>query len=180
MTMQTTHSPKPKIFGKGYGKHVAYNYKLMKRFFWLGWKMLVNMFIPAAFYERAHWEVIEMYHKMRGYRHGTVSDHRCDKCGGELLTCDESFDRRNELKDIERDCLRIDLCNHALDQMGSEDEYVPARMSDKEKEKILELMDAITDEEVEAEIQKLDEDTGQRIGEIEHPDHIGHHSIDHK
>jgi len=108
MTMQVTHSPKPKIFGKGYGKHVAYNYALMKKFFWLGWKMLVNMFIPVAFYERAHWEVIDLYHQMSGFRHGTNNDHRCSKCGHEKLS--------SELKDIEQDCQRVEEFDTAMDE----------------------------------------------------------------
>lgn len=84
MTMQTPHAPKPKIFGDGYGKHVSHNYWLIKKFFWLGWKMLVHMFIPGIFYERAHWEVIDLYYKMQGYRHGTNDTKRCGKCGSKL------------------------------------------------------------------------------------------------
>lgn len=91
MTMQTPYSPKPKIFGDGYGKHVSYNYVLMKKFFWLGWKMLVNMFIPGVFYERAHWEVIDLYYKMQGRRHGTDNEKRCDECGGNLLSSDDTI-----------------------------------------------------------------------------------------
>lgn len=116
MTMQVTHSPKPKIFGEGYGKHVVYNFKLMKRFFWMGWKLLANTFIPGAFYEAAHWEVIEMYHKMRGFRHGTRNDHRCNECGHELYSADETTLRREELKDIEIHCDNIDSFNQAMDE----------------------------------------------------------------
>ncbi len=108
MTMQEIHSPKPEIFGKGYGQHILHNYRLMKQFFWLGWKMMVNMFVPGVFYERAHWEVIDLYHKMRGTRHGTVSDHRCSKCGGDLPSADEVFGRRQELKDLEAEMDRIE------------------------------------------------------------------------
>jgi len=100
MTMQVTHSPKPKIFGKGYGKHVASNLKLMKRFFWLGWKMLANTFIPSAFYEKAHWEVIDLYHKMRGFRHGTKDEKRCKECGHELVSRDDTNDLREAQKTI--------------------------------------------------------------------------------
>lgn len=100
MTMQQTHSPKPKMFGKGYGQHISYTYRLMKKFFWLGWKMMVNMFIPHVFYEQAHWEVIDLYHKMRGYRHGTHSDHRCPECGGDLPSADETFEQRDEHKEL--------------------------------------------------------------------------------
>ena len=89
MTMHPYHSPKPKIFGAGYGKHVSHNYRLMKKFFALGWKMLVNMFIPGVFYERAHWEVIDLYYKMQGYRHGTNDVKRCDGCGANLLSSDD-------------------------------------------------------------------------------------------
>lgn len=120
MTMQATHSPKPKVFGEGYGKHVSYNFGLMKQLFWLGWKMLAHMLVPSTFYERAHWEVVELYHKMRGFRHGTISDHRCPECGGELLTCDETHLRRDELKDIEIYCKRVDLCDRALEELDEE------------------------------------------------------------
>jgi len=119
--MQVTHSPKPKIFGEGYGKHVAYNYALMKKFFWLGWKMMANMIIPAAFYERAHWEVIDLYHKMSGFRHGTRNDHRCTECGHEKLSSDDKHLRYAELKDIEQDCQRIDEFDMAMDEyIGNE------------------------------------------------------------
>ena len=107
MTMQVTHAPKPKIFGKGYGKHVAANLQLMKRFFWLGWKMLANTFIPTLFYERAHWEVIDLYHKMRGYRHGTKCDHRCNACGGDLPSSDEVRDLREAKKIIKNQEMQI-------------------------------------------------------------------------
>jgi hypothetical protein len=110
MTMQVTHAPKPKIFGKGYGNHVAANLRLMKRFFWLGWKMLANTFIPTLFYERAHWEVIELYHKMRGYRHGTRSDHRCGECGADQMSSDEVSDLREAKKVIAE--LEAEIANH--------------------------------------------------------------------
>ena len=170
MTMQETHSPKPKIFGKGYGKHVSYNFKLMKRFFWLGWKLFANMLIPGAFYERAHWEVIDMYHNMRGYRHGTINNHRCDKCGNELLTADEAFDRHAELKDIERNCLRVDLCNHALDQMNGIEP----------KEESVDLSSPSRPGIAKYKLDISDENANQRIGEINHPGHLGQHGIDHK
>ena len=107
MTMQVTHAPKPKIFGKGYGKHVVTNLRLMKRFFWLGWKMLANTFIPTLFYERAHWEVVDLYHRMRGYRHGTKIDHRCESCGSDLPTSDEVRDLREAKKVIKNQELQI-------------------------------------------------------------------------
>ena len=107
MTMQVTHAPKPKIFGKGYGKHVVTNLRLMKRFFWLGWKMLANTFIPTLFYERAHWEVVDLYHRMRGYRHGTKNDHRCESCGSDLPTSDEVRDLREAKKVIKNQELQI-------------------------------------------------------------------------
>ena len=122
MTMQRTHSPKPKIFGEGYREHLSYNYGLMKKFFWLGWKMLVNMFIPAAFYEKAHWEVIDLYHKMRGFRHGTVSDHRCPECGGELFSADEMHVERDELKQHEIQSRLADECNKAVDELHTEED----------------------------------------------------------
>lgn len=154
MTMQQIHSPKPKVFGEGYGAHLAYNFSLIKLFFKLSLQIFVNAFVPGLYYEQAHWKVIELYHKMRGIRHGTISDHRCKECGGELYSIDEVHCRRNELKDIERERDRTELCDRALAEMDLEDEYVPARMSDEEKEEILELMDAITPEEVEAELEE--------------------------
>lgn len=122
MTMQVTHSPKPKIFGEGYGRHVASNLILMKKFFWLGWKMLANTFIPNVFYEKAHWEVVELYHKMRGFRFGTQNDHRCSECGHELYTSDETTLRRDELKDIEMRCDLIDEFDLAMDEYHAEKE----------------------------------------------------------
>jgi len=122
MTMQQIHSPKPKMFDKGYGQHISYNYKLMKKFFWLGWKMMVHMFIPGVFYERAHWEIIELYHKMRGFRHGTISDHRCPECGGDLFSADEMHEERDELKQIEIRSHLADDCNKALDELHCEEQ----------------------------------------------------------
>ncbi len=110
MTMQPTHSPKPKIFGEGYGKHVADNLKLMQRFFWLGWKILANTFVPSAFYERAHWEVIDLYHRMRGFRHGTDNEKRCDECGGEIMSADDVRNLREANKVIKE--LRAEIANH--------------------------------------------------------------------
>ena len=136
MTMQVTHSPKPKIFGKGYGKHVAYNYALMKRFFWLGWKMLVNMVIPAAFYERAHWEVIDLYHNMSGFRHGTNNDHRCGECGHEKLTSDDKHLRYAELKDIEQDCQRIEEFDMAMDTYRGEKKYEQEKKDEGTRRKL--------------------------------------------
>jgi len=116
MIMQKVHSPKPKIFGEGYGAHLAYNYRLMKKFFWLGWKMLINMFVPAAFYEQAHWEVIELYHKMRGNRHGTFSDHRCPKCGNDLPSADEAHYHRDDLKKLDEQLQRIENFDNDMDE----------------------------------------------------------------
>jgi len=123
MSMQVTHSPKPKIFGKGYGQHVATNVKLMKQFFWLGWKMLVNTFIPFVFYERAHWEVIDLYYKMRGLRHGTRNDHRCAECGTDFLSADEVHRERDELKKLDMGLHLIDECNEKLDEYRAEEDY---------------------------------------------------------
>ena len=122
MTMQVTHSPKPKIFGEGYGQHVATNLRLMKKFFWLGWKMLANTFIPFVFYENAHWEVVELYYRMRGFRHGTANDHRCNSCGHDLYTADEVTLRRAELKDIEVHCDLVDDFDNAMDEYHAERE----------------------------------------------------------
>jgi hypothetical protein len=110
MTMQVTHAPKPRIFGKGYGKHIATNLKVMRKFFWLGWKSLVNTFVPFAFYEVAHWEVIDLYYAMRGYRHGTKCNTRCEKCGSDLPSADEVHDLREAKKIIAK--LRAEIANH--------------------------------------------------------------------
>ena len=120
--MQEIHSPKPEIFGKGYGQHILHNYRLMKQFFWLGWKMLVHMFIPGVFYERAHWEVIDLYHKMRGLRHGTVSDHRCPECGHDLPSADEMYQERNELKQLEIQLELIGGFDKKMDEYHAEED----------------------------------------------------------
>jgi hypothetical protein len=154
--MQQIHSPKPKMFGEGYGKHISYNFKLMKQLFWLGWKMMANMFIPGVFYETAHWEIIDLYHKMRGFRHGTISDHRCKECGGELFSSDEMHRERDELKQLEIRMRLIDACNEKLDKLRAEPDMPSTRMSEEEKEEILELMDKITPEEVEAYMSEME------------------------
>ncbi|MHA1289144.1 MAG: hypothetical protein ACTSPB_17285 [Candidatus Thorarchaeota archaeon] len=74
------------------------------------------MFIPVAFYERAHWEVIDLYHQMSGFRHGTNNDHRCSKCGHEKLSSDDKHLRYAELKDIEQDCQRVEEFDTAMDE----------------------------------------------------------------
>lgn len=122
MTMQVTHAPKPKIFGKGYGKHVVANLRLMKRFFWLGWKMLANTFIPTLFYERAHWEVIDLYHKMRGYRHGTRNEHRCKECGGDLASSDEVRDLREAKKVIKNQEMQIAELKYQVQNLPTQEE----------------------------------------------------------
>lgn len=121
MTMQQIHSPKPKVFGEGYGAHLAYNFSLIKLFFKLALQLFVNAFVPGLYYEQAHWKVIELYHKMRGFRHGTISDHRCPECGGELYSADEVHCRRAELKDIERERDRTEKCDSALAQLEREE-----------------------------------------------------------
>ena len=159
MTMQQTHSPKPEIFGEGYGKHIAKNYRLMKQFFWLGWKMMVHMFIPQAFYESAHWEVIDLYHKFRGYRHGTHSDHRCAECGGELFSIDEVHCRSAELKDIERERNRTEKCDRALDEIDiSPEKYQWSLIPEDEKAEILHRIAEVESGEVEGiDWRELDE-----------------------
>jgi len=122
MTMQVTHAPKPKIFGKGYGKHVSANLRLMKRFFWLGWKMLANTFIPTLFYERAHWEVVDLYYKMRGYRHGTQNEHRCGSCGSELETADERHNLREANKIIKKQEMQIAELKYELQNIPAQEE----------------------------------------------------------
>ena len=84
MTMPPHHSPKPKIFGKGYGAHLAYNIGLVRTFTKLAIKVFINIFIPGVYYEEAHWEVIDLYYEMSGRRHGTNNPKRCDECGSTL------------------------------------------------------------------------------------------------
>ena len=84
MTMPPCHSPKPEIFGKGYGAHLAYNFSLVKLFFKLSIKLFINAFVPGVYYEEAHWRVIDLYHKMSGHRHGTNNSKRCEHCGSTL------------------------------------------------------------------------------------------------
>lgn len=95
----------------------------MKQFFWLGWKMLANTFIPAVFYERAHWEVIDLYHKMRGFRHGTKNDHRCAECGNEFISVDEVHRERDELKHLDMISRLIEECNEKLDKYHVDENY---------------------------------------------------------
>lgn len=84
MTMQTCHSPKPRVFGKGYGAHLAYNFSLVRTFTKLAIKLFINAFVPGVYYEKAHWTVIDLYYKMSGHRHGTNDPKRCDQCGSNL------------------------------------------------------------------------------------------------
>ena len=82
--MPPHHSPKPKILGPGYGTHLVYNFSLVKLFFKLAIKLFINAFVPGVYYEEAHWRVIDLYHKMSGYRHGTNNPKRCNQCGSTL------------------------------------------------------------------------------------------------
>lgn len=84
MTMPPRHSPKPKIFGKGYGAHLAYNFGLVKILFKLTIKLFINAFVPCTYYEEAHWRIVDLYYKMRGHRHGTNNLKRCEHCGSQL------------------------------------------------------------------------------------------------
>ena len=125
MTMHTVHSPKPKIFGEGYGAHLSYNFKLVRMFFKLALQIFINAIVPGLYYENAHWKIIELYHTMRGTRHGTNNDHRCSKCGGDLLSSEDGHNRRAELKDIEIDCQRVEECDRALVEIADEVEECP-------------------------------------------------------
>lgn len=84
MTMQPSHSPKPRVFGPGYGTHLAYNFSLVKICAKLVIKLFINAFIPGVYYEEAHWRVIDLYYKMSGRRYGTNNSKRCDHCGSIL------------------------------------------------------------------------------------------------
>lgn len=100
MTMQNIYSPKPKVFGKGYGAHLSYNLQLVKLFIKLALQVFINAFIPGVYYEQAHWQVIDIYHKMRGFRHGTQSDHRCPECGADELSADETAQAHEDTKEL--------------------------------------------------------------------------------
>lgn len=82
--MSPCHSPKPNVFGKGYGKHLANNFGLIKIMIKLIIKLFINVFVPGVYYEEAHWRVIDLYYKMNGYRHGTNNPKRCEHCGSKL------------------------------------------------------------------------------------------------
>jgi len=93
--MQVHEHPKPKIFGKGYGTHIAYHFKLFRLLAKIAIRSFVTMLIPSAYHEQYHWDIIDLYHKLRGYRHGTVNEKRCNECGTELMTRDEVRDLRD-------------------------------------------------------------------------------------
>ena len=82
--MRAHRHSKPEVFGKGYGSHMLDKYRLFKTFVKLSFKVFVNIFAPSAYYEKYHWEVIDLYYKFRGFRHGTDNSKRCDACGSEL------------------------------------------------------------------------------------------------
>lgn len=82
--MHTYNSPTPRVFGKGYGGHLAYNLRLAKLFTRLVFVSIIHAFAPTAYVEKAHWQIIEMYYKHKGLRHGTMDPKRCDHCGSTL------------------------------------------------------------------------------------------------
>jgi hypothetical protein len=49
------------------------------------------MLFPRLFHERYHWDIIDLYYKLRGYRHGTNDEKRCDECGNELVSRDDKI-----------------------------------------------------------------------------------------
>jgi hypothetical protein len=164
MTMQQIHSPKPKVFGEGYGAHLAYNFKLIRLFFKLSLQIFVNAFVPGLYYEQAHWKVIEIYHKMRGLRHGTISDHRCPECGGELLSSEDGHNRRLELKDIEIHCHRIEACDRALEELDmSPEEYQWEMIPEDEKAVIMQRIEDVKNGDVETiDWRDLEEETSDK------------------
>ena len=101
MTMQVHKHPKPKVFGKGYGTHIAYHFKLFKKFVAVTSRIFLNMLIPSVYHERYHWDIIDIYHRLRGYRHGTENEKRCNECGTELMSRDEVRDLHDAEKLIE-------------------------------------------------------------------------------
>ena len=119
MTMQSIHSPKPKIFGVGYGAHLAYNLRLVKQFIKVALQVFINAFVPCTYYEKAHWQVIELYHRMRGFRHGTESDHRCKECGTDMLSNDETNQLREDVKELALLRKRMDEISSKLDEVES-------------------------------------------------------------
>jgi len=148
--MQEIHSPKPKVFGEGYGAHLAYNFRLIKLFCKLSLQILVNAFVPGLYYEQAHWKVIEVYHKMRGFRHGTHSDHRCPECGGEMYSADEMHQERDELKQLEIRMHVVDECNEKLEELDmSPEEYQWEMIPEDEKAVIMQRIEDINSGKVE-------------------------------
>ena len=150
MTMQQTHSPKPEVFGEGYGAHLAYNLRLVKLFFKLALQVFINAFVPGLYYEQAHWKVIEVYYKMRGLRHGTISDHRCPECGGEMYSADEMHQERDELKQLEIRMHVVDECNKALEELDMSPEKSQwEMMPDEDKAVIMQRIEDIKSGKVE-------------------------------
>ncbi len=88
--MQPYHSPKPSIFGKGYGKHILYNLKIAKSFLKLAYKLFVNAFIPGKYYDETYSQIVNFYYKLRGHRHGTLDLKRCNECGSQLEPRDDN------------------------------------------------------------------------------------------
>lgn len=101
MTMQVHEHPKPKVFGKGYGTHIAYHFKLLAKLIGMLCRLLVTTFAPSVYHEKYHWDIIDIYHKLRGYRHGTDNEKRCSECGTELMTAEEVRDLGRAKKTIE-------------------------------------------------------------------------------
>lgn len=84
MTMYNVNAPKPKMFGKGYGTHLARNFHLSKKFINLAFKAIVNGIAPDIYYERVHFETIDLYYRFCGFRHGIDNPTRCEYCGSGL------------------------------------------------------------------------------------------------
>jgi hypothetical protein len=97
--MQVHEHPKPKIFGKGYGAHIAYHFRVFTVIAKILLQLTVTMFLPRVYHQKYHWDIIDLYYKLRGERHGTANERRCDECGTELMSRDDkiSLDEAEEL-----------------------------------------------------------------------------------
>ena len=100
MTMKVNERPKPRIFGKGYGSHLLLGFTYVGAFFRMAFQALLNTLVPTAYHEKYHWDIIDLYYKLRGFRHGTDNPKRCTECGSEKLTADEVYRLRDAEKEV--------------------------------------------------------------------------------
>jgi hypothetical protein len=87
--MHTYRPPTPRVLGKGYGSHLVQHFRLAKKFGKLMFISLVHAFVPCTYIDRVHYQVINLYYRFKGLRHGTMNPKRCDHCGITLEPRDE-------------------------------------------------------------------------------------------